>query len=147
MVFPWVQRASPHSTLGQFVFPISKADRSGAARCRKPALLADSRGLSYCVGGRLLSCAPAAEFSISLPYFRTKVKRPMTTTRNNESAVEKSSARREKGRYACIAYQYRSIDDDDDEDTRSADQTRIECYEVREWKKKKKKQYSGEGRE
>lgn len=41
-----LQHTSLHSTLGQFVFPISKANRFGAARCWKPASLADSRGLS-----------------------------------------------------------------------------------------------------
>lgn len=48
--FSSLQHTSLHSTLGQFVFPISKANRSGAARCWKPASLADSRGLSHCVG-------------------------------------------------------------------------------------------------
>lgn len=43
-----LQHTSLHSTLGQFVFPISKANRSGAARCWKPASLVDSRGLSHC---------------------------------------------------------------------------------------------------
>lgn len=47
--FP-LQHTFLHSTLGQFVFPISKANRSGATRCWKPASLADSRGLSHCAG-------------------------------------------------------------------------------------------------
>jgi len=41
-----LQHTSLHSTLRQFVFPISKANRFRAARCWKPASLADSRGLS-----------------------------------------------------------------------------------------------------
>jgi len=57
------------STLGQFVFPISKADRSGAARCREPASLADSRGLSHCVGANFRAAARTFDPSRVSPFF------------------------------------------------------------------------------
>lgn len=84
-----LQHTSLHFTLGQFVFPISKANRSGAARCWKPASLADSRGLSHCAV-QLLSWS--AEFR-SLACSRTAKREKSKGLRKRGADVGCSSLR------------------------------------------------------